>query len=98
MLAIERHEPADAGRLFAYWCKLGADVPFFFDVSEEGWHRCLVRDEREGERVFKHVETYLAVEGDEVLGFVQYGEPNFAWDTRGRKIYGPHIGVIRQLY
>lgn len=98
MLAIKRYEPADVGRLFAYWRQAGAGVPFFFDVSEERWHRCLVRDEREGERVFKHIETYLAVEGDKVLGFVQYGESNFAWDTHGRKVHHPHVGVIRQLY
>jgi hypothetical protein len=98
MMIIKRYEPADVGRLFAYWRRVGAGVPFFFDVSEERWHRCLVRDEREGERVFEHVETYLAAEGDEVLGFVQYGEPSFAWGTHGRKVYQPHIGVIRQLY
>jgi GNAT superfamily N-acetyltransferase len=98
MVVIKRYEPADVGRLFAYWRRAGAGAPFFFDVSEERWHRCLVRDEREGERMFKRVETYLAVEGDAVLGFVQYGEPNFAWDTHGRKVYQPHVGVIRQLY
>jgi GNAT superfamily N-acetyltransferase len=61
-------------------------------------HLCLVRDEHEGERVFKQIETALAVAGDEVLGFVQYGEPNFGWDTGGRKVYAPQIGVVRQLY
>ena len=98
MLVIKRYDATDVSRLYAYWRKAGADVPFFFDVSEERWHLCLVRDEREGERIFEHVETVLALAGDEVLGFVQYGEPNFAWDTDGRKVYAPHIGVVRQLY
>lgn len=97
-MVIERYDVSDVSRLYAYWRKVGSDVPYFFDVSEERWHHCLVRDEREGERVFKQIETALAVARDEVLGFVQYGEPSFGWDTGGRKVYAPQIGVVRQLY
>jgi ribosomal protein S18 acetylase RimI-like enzyme len=97
-LIIRGYEAADVSRLYAFWRRIGTDVPYFFDVSEERWHFCLVRDEHEGERVFKQIETALAMAGDELLGFVQYGEPNFGWDTSGQKVYAPQIGVVRQLY
>jgi ribosomal protein S18 acetylase RimI-like enzyme len=97
-LIIKRYDASDAGRVYAYWRSTGHDVPYFFDVSAKRWHRCLVEDEREGEQVFDLVETVLALAGDGVVGFVQYGKPNFAWDPDGQKVYAPHIGVVRQLY
>jgi ribosomal protein S18 acetylase RimI-like enzyme len=50
-----------------------------------------------GETIFKSLETYVATEKGHVLGFVQHGQPNFAWNEDG-KYYDPQIGVIRHLY
>ena len=72
--------------------------PYFFPVSKERWQECLLEDELSGERVFGDIETYCATEDDEMLGFVQYGQPSFAWDANGLRLGNPHIGVIRHLY
>jgi len=97
-MEVKEYQEGDFDRLFEYWKKVGADIPYFFPVSAQKWRACLFEDELEDERIFKSLETYLAVENDRVLGFTQYGQPNFAWDKNGQKYYDPHIGVIRHLY
>ena len=84
--------------LFRYWNKIGRGIPYFFPVSEERWQECLLKDELGGKRIFKDIETWYAAEDDEMLGFVQYGQPSFAWNANGLRIHDPHIGVIRHLY
>ncbi|MCP4538710.1 MAG: GNAT family N-acetyltransferase [Chloroflexi bacterium] len=95
---IKEYKKDDLHKLFEYWQKMGAAIPYFFPVSASKWQTCLLEDELEGEKVFKSLETYVATESDQVLGFVQYGQPNFAWDENGNKYSDPQIGVIRHLY
>ena len=94
---IRKYQENDMQRLFDYWRRVGANTPYFFPVSAEKWERCLLKDELAGERIFRSLETYVATERGHVLGFVQYGQPNFAWDENG-KYYNPQIGVIRHLF
>jgi len=84
--------------LFEYWEEIGESVPYFFPVSASKWQNCFLQDELDGERTFKELETYIAKENGQVLGFIQYGQPNFECDESGQKYYNPHIGVIRHLY
>ncbi len=95
---IREYTEQDRPRVFEYWNKVGTDIPYFFPVSAEQWQTCLLEDQLDGERTFKSLKTYLATEHDQVLGFVQYGQPYFAWDENGQKYYDPHISVIRHLY
>ena len=94
---IRKYQGNDLHRLFEYWRRAGTNIPYFFSVSAEKWQTCLLEDELAGERIFKSLETYVSTEKGHVLGFVQYGQPNFAWDKDG-KYYNPQIGVIRHLY
>jgi ribosomal protein S18 acetylase RimI-like enzyme len=94
---IREYQRNDLHRLFEYWKKVGTDIPYFFAVSAQRWQTCLLEDELDGERIFDSLETYLATESGQVLGFVQCGRPNFAWDENA-KYHHPHIGVIRHLY
>jgi len=73
-------------------------IPYFFPVPIQTWVDFLFWDKLDGALIFKHLETYVAVENDQILGFIQYGQPAFAWDTRGQKYLNPQISVIRQLY
>lgn len=97
-MGIRACQENDLHRLFEYWKKVGTDIPYFFPVSAQRWQTCLLEDELHGERIFDSLETYLATESGQVLGFVQCGRPNFAWDENGQKCHHPHIGVIRHLY
>ncbi len=96
-MELREYHRTDLHRLFHYWRKVGTSTPYFFSVSAKRWQACLLEDEWRGERIFKSLETYVATESGQVLGFVQYGQPNFAWGKDG-KYYNPHIGVIRHLY
>jgi RimJ/RimL family protein N-acetyltransferase len=95
---IREYQGHDLYRLYEYWRKVGTDIPFFFPVSAPKWQACLLEDKLDGEPIFKRLETYLAAESGQVLGFVQCGQPHFAWDENGQKCSNPHIGVIRHLY
>jgi hypothetical protein len=97
-MEIQEYQDNNLDRLFEYWQKVGTDVPYFFPVTAQKWQTCLLEDELDGERIFKSLKTYYAEENGQVLGFVQYGQPNFAWDGSGQKVYDPNIGVIRHLY
>jgi ribosomal protein S18 acetylase RimI-like enzyme len=97
-MEIKPYRATNKIQLYEYWQALGADIPYFFPVPIETWAECLLQDRLEGELIFKILETHLAIESGQVLGFIQYGKPAFAWDTHGLKYPDPKIGVIRQLY
>jgi ribosomal protein S18 acetylase RimI-like enzyme len=84
--------------LFSYWKKLSERIPYFFSVSPQRWCECLLEDKLGSERIFRFQEIFLAIDKGEVVGFVQYGQPAFAWDENGQLYNNPRIGVIRHLY
>jgi ribosomal protein S18 acetylase RimI-like enzyme len=97
-IEIRAYRPSDREPLFAYWRELGQEIPYLFDVSARQWQACLLADRRDGERTFQTLKTDVATEGDRLLGFVQYGRPQFAWNESGKRDPDPQIGVVRQLY
>jgi len=97
-MEVQRYQESHRDALLAYWRDLGASVPYFFPVSPKRWQDCLLDDELNGERLFGSLETLLAIENGQILGFAQYGQPNFAWDTNGQRYDNPHIGIIRHFY
>ena len=97
-MEIRSYRETDLPRLFGYWYRLAEDIPYFYPVSADRWQACLLRDELDGERIFRNLETYFVAGADGVLGFVQFGQPSFAWDETGRMYYDPDVGVIRHLH
>ena len=59
---IREYQASDMYRLFEYWRRVGAVIPYFFPVSAQRWQVCLLEDELNGERIFKNLETYFATE------------------------------------
>lgn len=84
--------------LFAFWNKLAARVPYFFPVSAQRWHECLLDDTLGRERLFLSQQIFIAREKDRIVGFSQCGQPAFAWDENGQTYPNPQIGVLRHFY
>ena len=78
--------------------KLGQKVPYFFPVSLIKWRECLFEDKLDNEKMFSSQETFVAVEKEQIIGFIQYGQPASAWDEKGSKYRNPQIGIIRHFY
>ena len=97
-IELKKYNEESLPKLFEFWKKIGTSIPYFFSVSDRRWQSCLLQDELNGEPTFKDLETFIAIEKDQILGFVQYGQPNFGWSTNGEKLYSPQIGVIRHFY
>lgn len=97
-LTLEPFSEEHRSPLFAFWRTVGIEIPYFFPVSPERWQACLLADALDGERKFRHLETFLAFDAGRLVGFVQFGQPGFAWNERGERIMDPAIGVIRHLY
>ena len=84
--------------LFTYWNRLGENIPYFFSVTAERWLECMIDDRLDESKKFRSQEIYLAFDEDQVIGFIQYGQPAFSWDEYGKKYENPQIGVIRHFY
>jgi hypothetical protein len=97
-MRLQRYQGNHRDALLAYWETLGASIPYFFSVSPEKWQSCLLDDELNGEKLFGNLVTLLAAEKGQVLGFTQYGRPNFAWDASGKRYDNPGMGVVRHFY
>ncbi len=98
MWDIREYRESDLESLLECWKRLGSDIPYFFPVSPRVWETCLLHDASDGEPMFEDLHTVLATDRGRVVGFVQYGQPHFAWDERGQRCLNPQIGVVRQLY
>ncbi len=97
-MQIVPYRPGEGAPLFEYWQAIGKSIPYFYPVSFEAWQRCLLADHLAGEPLFHAVETGYILSQERVVGMVQFGQPNFAWDDKGEKVYRPSIGIIRHLY
>lgn len=97
-MEVVRYQEAYFEPLFSYWKKLAEKVPYFFPVSSEKWHECLLEDKLDNEKMLLFQETFAAIEKGEIVGFIQYGQPAFAWGKNEQKYYNPQIGIIRHFY
>lgn len=95
---VGAYQGADQYALYAYWRALGENIPYFFPVSPERWGVCLLADRLDGELIFDRLETYVAKDKGQVVGFTQVGQPRFSWDASGQKYENPRIGNIRHFY
>lgn len=97
-MELKKFKTSDTDSLYGYFVEIGSSIPYFFPVTRERWAECLLADELDGEKIFDTTEIYLAVQDNKILGFIQFGTPNFCWTPNGTKVYHPSIGVIRQFY
>lgn len=85
--------------LYDYCRKIQGAVPYWLDADYETWKQSFVSDrDYDGAEMFRELITYTAQLGDEILGFIQFGIPNYLYDTKGEKSDTIRGGVIRTLY
>lgn len=97
MLHYERI--TDFHPVYAYYLKIKATVPYWLDADYETWEKSFVSDcDYDGEEMFSQLYTSVARQGEEILGFIQYGIPNYLYDTNGEKDRTVRGGVIRMLH
>ncbi len=94
---ISAYQGSDQYALYAYWRAMGENIPYFFPISPERWGICLLEDKLDGELIFDRLETYVAKDKGQVVGFAQFGHPRFSWDAGGQKHADPPIGNIRHF-
>jgi len=97
-MEIREFQEGDLVPLYSYWTQLGSKIPYFFPVTLEKWRDCLFEDTLEGEFKFASQVVFLAIEKDEIAGFIQWIQPAFAWDKNGNQYPNPQIGIIRHFY
>lgn len=87
--------------LYGFWQAIGDSVAFFYQVDFATWRACLLDFHHgyEGLRLTAETARFiLAIEGQQIVGLVQFGQPSFSWDDNGGRIESPNIGVIRHFY
>ena len=97
-MKVRKYHPDYFEALFSYWVHLGKEIPFFFSVSPKQWGECLFEDKLDGKQKFTKLETFVAVDNRKIVGFLQCGQPVFAWDKDGNQFSNPQIGIIRHFY
>lgn len=79
--------------------QLGFKTPYFYDVSFEDWKKSFEDDvDGEGRNLFKELNAKVVYDGNELVGFVQYGKTAFGFDDRGGISKEVSYPVIRNLY
>ena len=97
-MKVWKYRAEDFEPLFAYWKRLGEGIPYFFPVTPDKWQQCMFEDLLDNQKMFLFQETFVAKVNGHIAGFIQYGQPSFAWDENGEKYRNPQIGNIRQFY
>jgi ribosomal protein S18 acetylase RimI-like enzyme len=97
-MKVREYRETDFDALFAYWQGLGEKIPYFFPVTSDKWYECMFEDKLDNEEKFLFQEIFVAEENDQIVGFIQYGQPAFAWDEKGLKYRNPQIAIIRHFY
>lgn len=96
--AADRDE-AEIRALFRFCRSMEPEVPCWFETPYELWTQSLFRDtDYEAEPMFRELHTWAAMEGEEAVGFVQFGIPNYLFAGNGEKQYGHEAGIVRSLY
>lgn len=82
-----------------YDYQMGLSAPYFFPVDFESWKAAFLQDiDGEGRKLFRNLHTKAACDGEKLLGFVQYGNTAFGFDSRGEITPNISYQVIRSLY
>lgn len=84
--------------LFDYWNDIGKGIPFFFETTYESFMDSMFSDKFNDIEILKVNFIKAVIEGDKVIGFIQYGIPRFHYSETGKLLKDPNIGVIRNIY
>lgn len=84
--------------LFKYWKELGKSIPYFYETTYEAFVSSIFFDKFNNLETLKVNFVKAALDGDRVVGFIQYGIPSFHYTETGELLNDPDIGVIRNLY
>lgn len=89
---VEHFEP-----IYRYQMQFSS--PYFFPVDYDTWKTCFMEDvDGEGRTLFKSLFVKAAYEGNDLIGFIQYGSTAFGFDDRGELSSEVSHCVIRNLY
>lgn len=84
--------------LYNYFVEMGSQIPFYFPVGYDLWHKCMFNDIIEdGVKIFDELETFMYYEDDILKGFIQFGISSFVFTDDG-KYFGNHYAIIRNLH
>jgi len=85
--------------LYNYYRNAAASIPYWFDTDYSLWLECLTDDtDYDGEKMFTELLTYIAVTGDQIKGFIQFGISSYIYNSSGEKDHTINGGIIRNLY
>lgn len=97
-MGIQKLNEKNKKDLYDYWRIIKRDIPFKYQVSYDEWYKSMFEDiDGHGDRLFQQIETDIVFIGDQIKGFIQYGIPNFEFNSKG-KSYEVKIGIIRNLH
>ena len=86
----------DFSQVYDYQTRLPA--PYFFQTDFESWRRSFTQDiDGEGRPLFRNLSVKGAFDGENLVGFVQYGHTAFGFDDRGEISSEVSYPVIRNL-
>lgn len=89
----------DERKLFQFYDSIRRQIPYWFDVSYETWYESMFQDtDYESADFFHELVTYVAYSDAEIVGFIQFGIPNYIYEQSGEKNYDVKSGIIRNLY
>lgn len=75
------------------------NAPFFIMKDFAGWKKSFEADiDGQGRKLFKELCVKVAYDGDEVVGFIQYGKSAFGFDEQGEISFDISYNIIRNLY
>ena len=95
---LKRINTTNEQELYKYFVKIGSQIPFYFTVDYDIWHKCMFNDTAEdGVTLFDELETFLYYEDDILKGFIQFGISSFVFMDNG-KDFDNHYAIIRNLH
>ncbi len=97
-MRILQIDKSNAEILFEYWNLIGNSIPYFYKTTYESFIKSLFDDAFKGITMFKKSFVYAAMDGNQVIGFIQYGIPKFHINYQGEIIQDTDIGIVRNLY
>lgn len=85
--------------LYAYFCFLSQEVPYYFHVDRDNWYKSMFHDcDWDGTPLFNELVTYILIREGAIKGFIQFGVSSFAFDDKGAKNSSLHYGIIRNIH
>ena len=68
----------DQSALFQFYSLESLRIPYWFDVEYDVWHQSMFEDtDYESANFFDELSTYVAYVGSKIVGFIQFGIPNY---------------------